>query len=139
MQSRSVGFVPDADLPALYRAADVFIYPSLYEGFGLPPVEAMACGTPVISSDRGALQEVVLKAALIADPEAVNSISEQMIIVGTDPAMARAMREAGLQRAAAFDWNRTALETLGGYMRAHAAGTSQVHVRAAPACKGAPR
>jgi glycosyltransferase involved in cell wall biosynthesis len=134
-----IGFVSDADLPALYRKADAFIYPSLYEGFGLPPVEAMACGTPVISSDRGALQEVVLNAALIVDPEDVKSMCEQMVTLATNPARARELRQAGLQRAAAFDWNRTARETLHVYARARAGISKRVQVGVSPAYKGEPR
>ena len=75
---RFLGFVPDADLPNLYRAARCMVYPSLFEGFGLPPIEAMACGTPVISSTRGALEEVVADAALVVDPEDVANIARAL-------------------------------------------------------------
>ena len=79
-----MGFVKDEHLPALYRAASAFVYPSLYEGFGMPPIEAMACGCPVISSLRGALKEVVGDAALIADPEEVVSMASQLEIFAVE-------------------------------------------------------
>jgi glycosyltransferase involved in cell wall biosynthesis len=114
-----LGFVSDADLPDLYRAADVFIYPSLYEGFGMPPSEAMACGTPVICSPRGALAEVVGDAAYIVNPEQIDSIRLGMERVATDEPLRKQLREAGLKRAAEFDWRRTAAETLRVYETAH--------------------
>ena len=75
---RCLGFVPDSQIPDLYRAAEVFVYPSLYEGFGMPPVEAMACGCPVISSSRGALGEVLGDSAAVVDPEEVHSMAKQL-------------------------------------------------------------
>jgi glycosyltransferase involved in cell wall biosynthesis len=116
---RSLGFVSNAVLPDLYRAADVFVYPSLYEGFGLPPVEAMACGCPVISSTRGSLGEVIGDAAAIIDPENLHSIAEQLQLLATDEALKNRLRAAGLSQAKKFDWNRTAAETLQVYERAN--------------------
>jgi glycosyltransferase involved in cell wall biosynthesis len=114
-----LGFVADAELANLYRAADVFIYPSLFEGFGMPPVEAMACGTPTIVSPRGALAEVVGDAAYIVNPEQIDSIRLAMERVATDDATREGLRKAGLARAQQFDWRRTARETLQVYEYAH--------------------
>ncbi|MDB6134776.1 MAG: hypothetical protein JWM59_3019 [Verrucomicrobiales bacterium] len=102
------GFVSDETLPRLYRAAQVMIYPSLFEGFGLPPVEAMACGTPVISSTRGALEEVVAAAALTIDPENPAEMAAALTKLATDRATTDRLRAAGLVNAARFDWARTA-------------------------------
>jgi glycosyltransferase involved in cell wall biosynthesis len=101
----------------LYRAAEAFVYPSLYEGFGMPPIEAMACGCPVICSARGSLGEVVGRAAAIVEPEDVASISRQLGLLATDPGLRARLRQAGLAQAKRFDWNRTAEETLSLYMR----------------------
>jgi glycosyltransferase involved in cell wall biosynthesis len=115
---RCLGFVSDADLPQLYRAADAFVYPSLYEGFGMPPIEAMACGCPVISSTSGSLGEVVGDAAAIVDPEDVDSIARQLTLLATDGDKREACRNAGFAQAAKFDWNRCAIETLKVYEQA---------------------
>lgn len=109
---RCLGFVPDDELPNLYRAAEVFVYPSLFEGFGLPPLEAMACGCPVISSTRGALAEVVADAAAVIEPEDIHSIARQLYVLATDNGVKNRLRAAGLARANEFDWARTAAETL---------------------------
>jgi glycosyltransferase involved in cell wall biosynthesis len=115
---RCLGFVPDDALPDLYRAADGFVYPSLFEGFGLPPVEAMACGCPVICSARGSLGEVVGEAAAIVEPEDIGSMARQMQVIATDSVVRTRLRAAGLIQAAKFDWRRTAEETLRVYERA---------------------
>ena len=114
---RCLGFVPEGDLPAWYRAADVFVYPSLFEGFGLPPIEAMACGCPVISSTRGSLGEVVGDAAVIIDPEDVNSLKREMSRLATDEVARNHWREAGLKRAQCFNWDKTAAATLNVFAR----------------------
>lgn len=114
---RFLGFVSDSDLPNLYRAAEVFVYPSLYEGFGMPPIEAMACGCPVICSASGSLGEVVGNAAAIVEPESVESIAQQLTTLAGNPELREHFRKAGLVRAAQFDWNRTASETLLVYSR----------------------
>jgi glycosyltransferase involved in cell wall biosynthesis len=109
---RSLGFVADEQLPDLYRAADAFVYPSLHEGFGLPPIEAMACGCPVITSTRGALAEVIGDAAAIVEPEDIQSIAAQLRLVASAEAMRTRMRTVGLVHAKRFDWNITAADTL---------------------------
>ncbi len=115
---RFLGFVPDADLPHLYRAAQAMVYPSLFEGFGLPPVEAMACGTPVISSTRGALEEVVADAALTIDPEDVDDIANALTKIASDPTLAETLKGKGLTNAARFHWSRTAAEVIDVYRKA---------------------
>jgi glycosyltransferase involved in cell wall biosynthesis len=115
---RVLGFVPDQELPDLYRAADAFIYPSLFEGFGMPPIEAMACGCPVICSTRGSLGEVVGDAAAIVDPEDEISMADQMTAFSAGSELRSKFRVAGLVQAARFDWDRTAAETLKVYERA---------------------
>jgi len=113
-----LGFVPSGALPDLYRAADVFVYPSLYEGFGMPPIEAMACGCPVISSARGGLEEVLRDAAAIVDPEDTHSVARALRALASDHVLRDRLRAAGLAQAARFDWSRTAAETLKVYERA---------------------
>ncbi|HEV2436618.1 MAG TPA: glycosyltransferase family 1 protein [Verrucomicrobiae bacterium] len=115
-----LGFVPDADLPEWYRAAGVFVYPSLFEGFGLPPAEAMACGCPVISSTRGALGEVVGDAAATVNPEDTGALRLQMTRLATDEGLREQLGAAGLKQARRFDWQTTAAATLEVYARAAA-------------------
>jgi glycosyltransferase involved in cell wall biosynthesis len=109
------GYVDDADLPALYSAATVFVYPSLYEGFGLPPLEAMACGTPVISSDAASLPEVVGDAALLVDPTDSTALAQALRAVLTQPSLQADLRGRGLDQAALFSWERCAAQTLAVY------------------------
>lgn len=113
-----LGFVPDSDLPELYRAAGAFVYPSLYEGFGMPPLEAMACGCPVIASASGSLGEVLGDAAAIVQPEDIHTIAKQLYILATDSAARNRLRAAGLAQARKFDWAKTAQETVEVYQRA---------------------
>jgi alpha-1,3-rhamnosyl/mannosyltransferase len=105
---RPLGRVPDADLPALMSAAAVFVYPSLYEGFGLPVLEAMACGCPVVTSNRASLPEVVGDAALACDPLDTSAIADAIATLLTDAAAAARLRAAGPLRAAGFTWSRCA-------------------------------
>jgi glycosyltransferase involved in cell wall biosynthesis len=125
---RSLGFVPDTDLPDLYRAAGAFVYPSLFEGFGMPPIEAMACGCPVISSARGALGEVIGSAAAVVDPENTAFLMAQLCIVATSEEARNRLKTAGLAQARKFDWTKTAAATLRIYERA----ASSPHCRNSP-------
>jgi glycosyltransferase involved in cell wall biosynthesis len=112
---RVLGFVHDAELPSFYRAAEVFVFPSLYEGFGMPPTEAMACGCPVICSTRGSLGEVIGDAAAIIDPENPDSMADRLVAVAGDSGLRERLALAGLSQAAKFNWERTAAETLAVY------------------------
>jgi alpha-1,3-rhamnosyl/mannosyltransferase len=114
---RALGFVPDEDLPALLGAARAFVFPSLYEGFGLPVLEALACGVPVICSDRTALPEVAGDAVLLVDPDSAADLSRAMGRLAADPALCRDLAARGRARAAAFSWQRTTAETVAIYER----------------------
>ncbi|MGQ9661137.1 MAG: glycosyltransferase family 4 protein [Kiritimatiellia bacterium] len=106
------GYVSDEELVRLYRQADVLVHPSRYEGFGLPILEAMACGTPVICSTAGALPEVAGEAAVLLAPDDVEGFARAMARVLTDPVFASSLSEKGLHRATCFSWQRTVRETL---------------------------
>jgi alpha-1,3-rhamnosyl/mannosyltransferase len=106
-----LGAVPDADLPALYSGAELFAFPSLYEGFGLPPLEAMACSTAVLTSRVAALPEVVGDAALLVEPTSVESIRDGLAALLADPARRGELGRAGRERAAGFTWERAARQT----------------------------
>jgi glycosyltransferase involved in cell wall biosynthesis len=105
---RFLDYVPAEDLPALYAGADVFVLPSLYEGFGLPILEAMACGTPVIASHTSSIPEVTGDAAALVDPQDVPALAAIMHAVLADPDVREGLRQRGLARAAQFSWSRTA-------------------------------
>ncbi len=115
---RFLGYVPDEALPFLYSAADAFAFPSRYEGFGLPVLEAMACGTPVVAGDAPAVNEFAREAALLVPPNDWRQLAEALEQVLTDEGVAHALRERGLQRAATFSWVRTAQMTLALYQQA---------------------
>jgi glycosyltransferase involved in cell wall biosynthesis len=106
------GYVPAEDLPWWYRAADLFIYPSLFEGFGLPVLEALACGTPTIASCASSLPEVAGEAALLVDPDDVQALAQAIEWVMSDRQVAATLRAAGPEQAARFPWSRTARETV---------------------------
>lgn len=112
------GYVPTDELPALYGAATAFVYPSLFEGFGLPPLEAMACGTPVVCSNTSSLPEVVGDAALTVDPRSTGDLARALRRVLDDEQLRAHLHEAGFARARLFTWERTARETLAIYREA---------------------
>jgi glycosyltransferase involved in cell wall biosynthesis len=112
---RVLGHVPGGQLPALLRGARAMVFPSLFEGFGLPPLEAMACGTPVAASSRGSLGEVIGDAALGFDPEDVEAIARAIERVADDEPLREQLRERGLRRAAGFTWAACAEAHLDAY------------------------
>jgi glycosyltransferase involved in cell wall biosynthesis len=112
---RYVGYVSDAARAVLMNGARAFVYPSLYEGFGLPPLEAMACGTPVLVSNAASLPEVVAGAALLVDPHDTGAIAAALDRLWNDEALRAGLRERGLARASRFSWETTALATLAVY------------------------
>jgi glycosyltransferase involved in cell wall biosynthesis len=109
---RFTGYVPDEDLPWLYNLADLFVYPSRYEGFGLPPLEAMACGTPVICSNVASVPEVVGEAALMVQPDDAETLAGVMRGVLEDERRRTTMRARGIDRAKRFTWEATARRTV---------------------------
>ena len=117
-EARLAGYVPQADLPSLYSGARLFIYPSLYEGFGLPPLEAMACGAPVIASRAASLPEVVGDAGVLVEPRDQAAIAAAMARSLEDAAWCAGLRQRGLRQAATFTWQRCAEQTLRLYREA---------------------
>ena len=111
-------FVEEEDKPAVYSGASLFVFPSLYEGFGLPPLEAMSCGAPVICSNRTSLPEVVGDAAISVDPDDFQAMTEAMRSILTDSTLRDNLRARSLQRAAQFSWHKAATETLAVYEEA---------------------
>ena len=109
------------DLIALYSLAEAFVFPSWMEGFGIPVIEAMTCGAPVIASDRGSIPEVAGGAALLADADDAAGFARHLAAVLGDPALAASMRARGHARAAEFSWNSTAAQILDSYRQAAAA------------------
>ena len=115
---RLTGYVPESDLPALYSGALCFVYPSYFEGFGLPPLEAMKCGAPVIVGNKTSLPEVVGDAALMIDPFDVNAIAGAIEKIISEADFRTALRAKGIERAAHFNWQETARQTLAVYEKA---------------------
>ncbi|BCX05679.1 MAG: glycosyl transferase family 1 [Candidatus Roseilinea sp.] len=114
---RLIGRVSDEDLPKWYSACAVMAYPSLYEGFGLPPLEAMACGAPVVTSNVTSLPEVVGDAGITVDPTDVRALAEALHCVLNDEALRAELRAKSLARAARFTWQRTAAQTIACYFK----------------------
>jgi len=112
-----IGFVDDADLPPLYSSASLFVFVSFYEGFGLPVLEAMACGAPVVCARAGALPEVADSAALIVDPSSDEDIARAMTLILSNPQLRAELRERGERRAQSFSWQHTAQQTLEVYLK----------------------
>jgi glycosyltransferase involved in cell wall biosynthesis len=106
------GYVPDSDLPALYRGAEMLIYPSLYEGFGFPPLEAMACGIPVISSNISSIPEVVGDAGILVDPYSPDDMARAIAEVLRNEELRTHLKSAGITRSVLFSWDKTAQETV---------------------------
>ena len=115
---RFTGYVPDEDLPLWYNAASVLAFPSLYEGFGMPVVEAMACGTPVIAANGSSLPEVVGEAGLLFDPQNVSELADRLTAVLHNPNLAATMRTKGLIQAQQFSWEKAGRETAVVYQKA---------------------
>jgi glycosyltransferase involved in cell wall biosynthesis len=118
------GYIPREELPLWYSAASLFVYPSLYEGFGLPPLEAMACGSPVVVSNTSALPEVVGDAGLLVEPTDAEEMAGAMHRILTDSDLRDTLRAKGLERAKVFSWQRTARETVRTYERAMSGSTT---------------
>ncbi|MDD2496846.1 MAG: glycosyltransferase family 1 protein [Desulfitobacteriaceae bacterium] len=106
------GFIPVQDLPFFYNAAELFVYPSFYEGFGLPPIEALACGTPTITSNVSSLPEVVDGAAILINPRDILALATAMHRVLTEPELAQELKKKGPKRASEFSWTKTAGQTI---------------------------
>jgi glycosyltransferase involved in cell wall biosynthesis len=117
MEGRVVcpGRLPIEDIVRLYSHADLFVFPSLYEGFGMPVIEAMACGAPVVTSDRTALPEVAGDAALLVNPESDEELAETMVRILRDASLRESLRAKGFERARQFTWERAARQTLAVY------------------------
>src|SRR5918911_830999 len=120
------GYVPDEDLVALYNAADLFVYPSIFEGFGLPPLEAMACGTPVVTSNTSSFPEVVGNAALMVEPLDAEALAGAIATALRDANLRARLTALGLHRAALFSWEATARTILATYIQACQSGGRRV-------------
>ena len=124
------GYVPVEDLPVIYNLGEIFVFPSLYEGFGLPVIEAMACGTPVVTANTSSLEEIAGGAAETVDPRDVDALAEALMALGIDEARRQDLRARGLARAREFSWARAARDMLAVYGRA--AGVTAPRAATAP-------
>ncbi len=115
---RFTGYVPDDDLPLWYNAASLLVFPSVYEGFGMPVVEAMACGTPVVASNASSIPEAAGEAGLLFNPQDVAELGDRITAVLQNPSLAATMREKGLRQAKRFSWQQTGEQTAKTYRRA---------------------
>jgi glycosyltransferase involved in cell wall biosynthesis len=111
------GYVPQADLTAIYNAAAVFVFPSLHEGFGLAALEALACGTPVVCSNTASLPEVTGDAALLVDPQDHGAIAAAIARLLDEPELSQLLGRAGVERAQSFTWEACARQTIEVYRR----------------------
>jgi glycosyltransferase involved in cell wall biosynthesis len=121
-----LGMIADDRLPDVYRCTDVLLFPSLDEGFGLPVLEAMASGVPVVASNRGSLPEVVGDAGILVDPKDHETMAKSIVAILDRPALREELREAGLKRARRFAWERTARLTLEVYRKVHQSRTANI-------------
>ncbi len=112
-----LGYVPGEELPLWYNAATAFIYPSRYEGFGIPPLEAMASGTPVLTTNATSIPEVVGDAAIQVDPDDLEQMAQELVRIANDASLRDDLRERGLLRAQAFSWENLAKATLDVYRK----------------------
>ncbi|MEZ5294283.1 MAG: glycosyltransferase family 1 protein [Vicinamibacterales bacterium] len=131
------GYVPFSQLPALYSLCDVFAFPSIYEGFGLPVVEALACGAPVLTSNTSSLAEIAADAAVTVDPLDVDALAGALCRLAGDAALRQRLSEAGPARATAFSWTQAARQVLAVYQRAAARAWARPAVSAADAAEAA--
>ncbi len=136
-QAVFTGYVPEADLPALYTLAEALAFPSIYEGFGLPVIEAMACGTPVLTSRSSSLEEIAADSALLVDPFSVEAIAAGLARLHADPALRADLARRGARRAAAYTWERASAATLAVYAQVgrHARSRGPAWAAPAPAAK----
>jgi len=113
------GFIPQEELPIFYNCCEAFVYPSLYEGFGLPPLEAMSCGAPVITSKVTSIPEVVEDNGLLIDPNDPNALEEALVKLLNDETLKQSFSEKGIQQASKFSWEQTAYKTLEAYNKVY--------------------
>ena len=111
------GFISDAELPNYYANCEAFIYPSLYEGFGIPVLEAMQCSAPVITSDRGSIPEVVGLCGILVNPDSILEISKAISKILNNTNLKISMKENGLKQALKFSWETCAIETINIYRK----------------------